>query len=107
MSLAVTSIMTWWFLRPLIAANMPRIMRGSFLSRGELATRSGDLVDGREAHAVDTADGQDGLAVHGGGALDGAGLRHALGVDVGHGAADQVHGAGERQLRGDLLVGRG
>jgi hypothetical protein len=26
MSLAVTSSITWWFLRPLIAANMPRIM---------------------------------------------------------------------------------
>src|SRR5918997_4920097 len=32
MSLAVTSSITWWFLRPLIAANMPRIMRASLLA---------------------------------------------------------------------------
>ena len=32
MSFAVTSSITWWFLSPLIAENMPRIMRTSLLA---------------------------------------------------------------------------
>src|SRR5687767_6496891 len=83
MSLAVTSSITWWFLRPLIAANMPRIMVQSLLR------------DLRDLGGVDTGgavDGQDGLAVLLVDLLDDAGLRHVGAVGPGHGAAEEADG---------------
>src|SRR5687768_7243164 len=99
MSLAVASSMTWWFLRPLIAANMPRIMRGS--APCSWVAGSGDVGDGRWGDAGGTADGQRRDAVRGGGdTLDLAGLeRLAVDVDVGDRAADQ----GDRVGRGERL----
>src|SRR5918912_4214011 len=48
MSLAVTSIMIWWVLRPLIAANMLRIIGASLLFREEAASPS--VGSGRSGH---------------------------------------------------------
>src|SRR3954469_22053222 len=103
MSLAVTSSMVWCCLRPLIAANMPRIMRGG--APGSWAAASGDFGDRGRVDAGEAADGDGGDAILGGGdLLDLAGLQLVVEVEIGHGAADQAHRGGGVQRSGDLRV---
>src|SRR5689334_15524444 len=100
MSFDTTSSSVWWFLRPLIAANMPRIM-------GHRSFRSGDLADvGRvdPAHAVD---GQSRGPARGLDALDRAGLRLVVGVDVAHGVTDQRDGLLSGLGLGEVRLGGG
>src|SRR3954447_24420074 len=104
MSLAVTSSMTWCCLRPLIAANMPRIMSGG--APGSWAAGSGDFGDRGRVDAGETADGDGGDAVLGGGdLLDLAAVQLVVGVEVGDIAADQADRGRGVQRRGDLRVG--
>src|SRR4051812_20314964 len=101
MSLAVTSSMTWWCLRPLMAANMPRIMRGS--APCSWAAGSGDFGDGGGIDAGLAGDGDGRDAVLGRrDALDLARVRCLVGAGVGHRAPDQAdRGRGVQRL-GDL-----
>src|SRR5215218_10595947 len=100
MSFAVTSSITWWFLSPLIAENMPRIMRASLLG-------SRDLRDRGRVDTLGAADGEDGAAVLLGDLLDDARVGHVGLVVPGHGAADQADGLAELEVRGHRLVGAG
>src|SRR5688572_9521162 len=90
MSFAVTSSIVWWYLRPLIAAYMPRIIGASHSSLVVPDPRSGDLGDRTGVDAVGAADPEDGLAVLGGDALNDAGAGRARGIGVGDVAADQA-----------------
>src|ERR1700755_513206 len=106
MSLAVTSSITWWFLRPLMAANIPRIMGASapFSSPG-----LGDLGDRGRVDTWCAAHGEGRLSVHGRVLLDDARVGGAVLVRVGHGAAEKADrvalGVLARQVR-DLLERR-
>src|ERR1700741_2448627 len=101
MSLAVTSSMTWCCLRPLIAANMPRIMGGG--APCSWAAGSGDFDNRGRIDAGLAGAGDRGDAGAGGGALFVlAGLQLITGVDVRHGAADQADRGRRVQRRGDL-----
>src|SRR3954464_264079 len=102
MSLAVTSSIVWGCFRPLIAANIPRIMGiGSLVS----AAGSGDFGDGRGVDAGLAGDGEGGRATGvGGHLLDDAGLADAVGAGVRDGAADQADRGRAGELRGDLLI---
>src|SRR3954468_14542422 len=103
MSLAVTSSMTWCCLRPLIAANMPRIIRGG--APGSWVAGSGDFDDRGRVDAGEAADGDRGNAILGGVDLfDLAGLQLIAGVQVGHGAADQPDRGRGVQRSSDLRV---
>src|SRR4051812_29100373 len=99
MSLAVTSSMTWCCLRPLIAANMPRIMGGG--APCSWAAGSGDFGDRGRIDAGLAGDGDRGDAILGGGdLLDLPGLQLVVGVQVRDGAADQAdRGGGVQRLR--------
>src|ERR1044071_692920 len=96
MSLAVTSSITWWFLRPLMAANMPRII-GASAPFGS-SWGSGDLRDRGRVDTIGAAHGEGRLSVLGGDLLDGAGVLGAVLVLVGHGAAQQADGVAARVL---------
>src|SRR2546423_654547 len=86
MSLAVTSSITWWFFRPLMAANMPRIMVRSTSFR----VASGELRD-EQLHEVVLAE----QALRVDGRRRRRGRRGAArGGDAGHGARI-VRGSGE------------
>src|ERR1700712_585922 len=103
MSLAVTSSMTWCCFRPLMAANMPRIMRES--TPCSWVAGSGDFGDGGGIDAGGAVDGDGRDAVLGGGdALDLAGVERLVGVHVGHGPADQTDCGRGVQRSGDRLV---
>src|SRR4051794_35248805 len=100
MSLATTSSIVWCALRPLIAANMLRIMRGRLL----LGSR--DLRDGGRIDTRGAVDGEDGAALRLVDLLDDAGGGHALRSGVGDRAPDEAHGLAELEARGHLRVGR-
>src|SRR5919206_3386910 len=108
MSFAVTSSMTWWVLRPLIAANMPRIIAGLLL-RPWRTGRLGDLCDGGRVDAGRAADREGHRALLAGrDALDDArdGLARR-GVRVGHRPPDESERARQREAGSQLLVGGG
>src|SRR3954453_16919095 len=100
MSLAVTSSITWWFFRPLIAANMPRIMRASV----PFVVALRDLGDGGGTDVVDAAHCQGRASVLGGDLLDGAGVALPVLVDPGDGPAEEADRVAGREVLGDPLV---
>src|SRR4051812_999179 len=102
MSLEVTSSITWWVLRPLMAANMPRIIGASTPS-----SRLSDLRDGCGIDAVDAGHRQGRRAARGGDLLDDTGVGKVVLVRVRHGPPDEVDRAAGREVGGDGLVRRG
>src|SRR4051812_4947193 len=104
MSLAVTSSITWCCLRPLIAANMPRIMGGAAPGSGGGGGR-GDCGDRARVDAVAPADRELGGAALGDDLLDDAGMGDLLVVEVGDGLAEQAERLAHAQVGGHRLVG--
>src|SRR5512132_3468994 len=100
MSFAVTSSIVWWFFKPLIAANMLRIMGASTPCLEDLGDRGG--ID-----AVGPPDGQGRLAVGGRHTLHLAGRGLVVLALVGDRAPDQAHGLAEGEVVGHRLVGGG
>src|SRR4051812_24989937 len=104
MSLAVTSIITWCCLRPLIAANMPRIMGGIAPGSGG-GGGGGDLGDRARVDPVDCADRELRGAALGDDLLDDARVGDLLAVEVGDGLAEQAERLAHPQVGRDGVVG--
>src|SRR3954471_4672806 len=83
MSFAVTSSIVWWFFRPLMAANMLRIIGAS--------TPLEDLGDRGGIDSVGAPDGKGRLAIGGRHAIHRAGMGLVVLAGVGHGAPDEAH----------------
>src|SRR3954470_1596111 len=92
MSFAVTSSIVWWFFRPLMAANMLRIIGAS--------TPLEDLGDRGRIHAVDPLDGEGRLAVGGRHAIHLAGMGLVVLAEVRDGAPDEAHRLAECEVVG-------
>src|SRR6266540_197230 len=99
MSFAVTSSIVWWFFRPLIAANMLRIIGASLLLE--------DLGDRGGIDAVGPPDGEGRLAVGARHAIHLAGMGLVVLAEVRDGAPDEAHRPVECEVVGHRRVGVG